>query len=472
MHDSLPESANIPHSWGESNRFVPRAFVRPVQRFMDTEASGAIFMLVAAIAALVWANSPWYHAQETLWETDLSIHLGHLAHIDLTIVEWINDAAMAIFFFVVGLEIKRELTQGELRDPRKAALPAIAALGGMLIPAAIYLAFNVGADSSHGWGIPMATDIAFAVAVVALVGTRIPSAAKVFLLTLAIADDIGAILVIAIFYTDKVSLGWLAISFATVAAIAVANRLQVRAMPLYVVLALFLWFAVHESGVHATLAGVVVGLLTPAWSFYDPRKFADTARHLVDAADNVYADGVVTSEEYMLNQARLEDLDRLVTETQSPLERLEHKLQPWVAFLIVPLFAFANAGVRLTSDALDGLATDRVVLGVALGLLVGKTVGVFSFTWVGAKLNLGTLPSGVTFRHVFGLSIVAGIGFTVALFVAGLAFEDGSEFTDSAKIGILAGSLIAGVAGYLVLRRSPSADDEAVAVADPVTASV
>ena len=202
MPEPTPAGPGIRHTWSESDRFVPRAVVRPLQRFMDTEAAGALFMLAAAVAALVWANSPWWRAQQTLWETDLSIHLGHLAHIDLTLVEWINDALMAVFFFVVGLEIKRELVHGELRDPRKAALPAIAAVGGMVVPALVYFAFNAGADSSKGWGIPMATDIAFAVAVVALVGPRIPSAAKVFLLTLAIADDIGAIVVIAVLYTN------------------------------------------------------------------------------------------------------------------------------------------------------------------------------------------------------------------------------------------------------------------------------
>lgn len=458
MTDRTPISAQDRHSWSQSDRFVPRSFVRPLQRFMDLEASGAAFMLLAAIAALVWANSPWWRAQETLWDTTLSIELGQLLHLELTLVEWINDALMAIFFFVVGLEIKRELIHGELRDPRKAALPAIGALGGMLVPAAIYLAFNAGSATADGWGIPMATDIAFAVAVVALVGPRIPAAAKVFLLTLAIADDIGAIVVIAIFYTSDLHLGWLAVSVLTVVFLAASKRLQIRSLTVYVALALFLWFTMHESGVHATLAGVVIGLLTPAWPFLDPRRFAADARALVDAPDEIDDDGILTEHQYELNQVRLEELGRLVAETQSPLERLELRLQPWVAFLIVPLFAFSNAGVRLTSDALDGIATDRVVLGVALGLVFGKTVGVFTFTWFATRLRIGTLPTGMNYRHVFGVSMTAGIGFTVALFVAGLAFP-GAEggFTDSAKIGILAGSLVAGLLGYFYLRASPPA---------------
>lgn len=467
MHDSLPPSADLPHTWAQSDRFVPRSFVRPLQRFMDTEASGAIVMLVAAVAALIWANSPWWHAQEALWETELSIHLGGLAHLDLTLVEWINDALMAIFFFVVGLEIKRELVHGELRDPRKAALPAIGALGGMVVPATIYLLFNAGGEGSGGWGIPMATDIAFAVAVVALVGPRIPSAAKVFLLTLAIADDIGAIVVIAVFYTEDLSFGWLGIALLTIVALLAAKRSRVRSMPVYVVLGLFLWFAVHESGVHATLAGVALGLLTPAWSFFDPRRFSQDALTLVEEAGVEMDDGMLTHAEYELNQLRLEDLSRLVAESQSPLERLEHALQGWVAFLIVPLFAFSNAGVRLTNEALDGIATDPVVLGVALGLIAGKTVGVFGATLIGDKLGIGQLPESVTYRHVLGLAVTAGIGFTVALFVAGLAFEGDPALTDSAKIGILAGSLVSGILGYTLLRSSPpapAADDEATGV--------
>ncbi|MFP5322389.1 MAG: Na+/H+ antiporter NhaA, partial [Acidimicrobiia bacterium] len=446
-------------TWSETDAFVPRLFVRPFQRFMHAEAGGAIVMLIAAVAALAWANSPWHHAQEALWETELSIHLGGLAHLDLTLVEWINDALMAIFFFLVGLEIKRELVHGELRDPKKASLPVIAALGGMVVPAAIFMALNAGRPTFDGWGIPMATDIAFAVAVVALVGDRLPSSAKVFLLTLAIADDIGAILVIALFYTSDLSLGWLAISAATIAAVEVCKRRHIRALPLYVFLAFFAWFSFHETGIHATLAGVILGLLTPAWSFYRSENFADDMSSLIahgTALDAIEDDLQQTEEDYDEASMRLGEIERLVTESQSPLDRLERKLHLWVAFVIVPLFAFANAGVRLSSEAMDGLLSNRVVLGVALGLVLGKTVGVFSFTFLAAKLGLGTLPAGVGFRTVFGLALTAGIGFTVALFVASLAFEPGSLAVDSAKIGILAGSLIAGILGFSFLKLNPS----------------
>ena len=468
-------------TWSEQDTFVPRQLVRPFQRFMHAEAGGAVFMLAAAVAALAWANSPWYHAQESLWETDLSIHLGGLAHLDLTLVEWVNDALMAVFFFVVGLEIKRELVHGELRDPKKAALPAIAALGGMLFPAGIFMLINAGGPGFDGWGVPMATDIAFAVAVVSLVGNRVPSAAKVFLLTLAIADDIGAIVVIALFYTSDLSLGWLAIAAATLLVAEVCKRQHVRAMPVYVLLAVFAWYAFHETGVHATLAGVILGLLTPAWPFYNPDHFSEDMTSLLGAGHALEAieedlerptSRPEYDEGYDEASARLSEMERLVAETQSPLDRLENKLHLWVAFLIVPLFAFANAGVRLSDEALDGLASNRVVLGIVAGLVVGKTIGVFSFTLLGQKLGIGTLPEGVTRRTVFGLAMTAGVGFTVALFIAGLAYDPGSLTTDSAKIGILAGSLVAGILGYGFLRIGPPAEEtgEPAAVAQPAPA--
>lgn len=453
---ALPATGRRP-TWSETDSFVPRRFVQPFQRFMHAETGGAIVMLAAAVAALVWANSPWYHAQQTLWETHLNIELGGLAHVELTLVEWINDGLMAIFFFLVGLEIKRELVHGELRDPKKAALPAIAAVGGMAVPAAIFMVLNAGGRGFDGWGIPMATDIAFAVAVVALVGNKIPAAAKVFLLTLAIADDIGAILVIAIFYTADLSLGWLAIAVGTLATVELSKRRHIRAMPVYFALALFAWFALHESGVHATLAGVALGLLTPAWPFYNPEFFNEDLEVTLAGDRDYVPDGTdLADDEYDFNALRLQELERLVTESQAPLDRMEHALYGWVAFAIVPLFAFSNAGVRLTGDALDGLLTNRVVLGIVLGLVVGKTAGVFAFTWIGDRLGLGSLPAGVTYRHVLGLAMTAGIGFTVALFIAGLAFEPGSAVTASAKIGILAGSLIAGILGYSFLKASPA----------------
>ena len=450
--NSPPRS--VRHTWSESERFVPRAFVRPFQRFMQIEAAGGVILLASAVVALVWVNSPWGDTYTELWETRLAVELGHdLLNIDLTLVEWINDGLMTLFFFVVGLEIKRELVVGELRDPRAVALPAIAALGGMLVPAAIYLAFNAGTPTEKGWGIPMATDIAFAVGIVALVGDRIPSGAKLFLLTLAIADDIGAIVVIAVFYTDDLSFAWLGGAVVILLGLEVAKRMNIRAPAVYLAGGAITWFCLLESGVHATLAGVALGLMSPVWSFYDPRRFAPNARALVDRVENSLLDDELTSAELEVNNEAIEDLQRLAWETLSPLERIENKLTPWVAFGIVPLFALANAGVEVTGDALGSLADNKPAMGVIFGLVVGKTVGILSFTFLTTKLGLGKLPAYTTWRDIVGLAATAGVGFTVALFVAGLAFEDPLLIAD-AKIGILLGSTIAGIIGYTLLRSS------------------
>ena len=442
----------VQHSWRESDRFVPRAFVRPALRFMQVEAAGGAVMLIAAIVALLWANSPWKAGYETLWETPLNIALGDLAHIDLSLRDWVNDGLMAIFFLVVGLEIKRELVAGELRDPRAAALPAIAALGGMAVPALIYTAFNAGHPGSGGWGIPMATDIAFAAGVVSLLGRRVPTGAKLFLLTLAIVDDLGAIVVIAIFYASDLSFGWLAIAIAAVAAAAWLRALHVRSLVPFVLLGASCWFALYESGVHPTIAGVAFGLLCPAWSFHDPARFPGRARRIIARMESTFEDGKLEITEHEHNVSDLRELVRLGQETESPLDRVVDKLNLWVGFGVIPLFALANAGVEV-----GGAGVDRVALGVAVGLVVGKTIGVFSATWLACKTGVGRLPAFTTWRHVFGLAICAGIGFTVALFVTGLSFED-AHLTDQAKVGILVGSFVAGIAGYLFLRACPPTD--------------
>jgi Na+:H+ antiporter, NhaA family len=451
-----PAEATVRHAWSESERFVPRTFVRPFQRFMATETAGGIVLLAAAVVAVVWANSPWADQYERLWGTELSIRLGGLLELDhLDLRSWVNDALMTVFFLVVGLEIKRELVHGDLRDRRAVTLPAVAALGGMMVPAGIYALFNAQEPTLHGWGIPMATDIAFAMGVLTLLGRRVPSTAKIFLLTLAIADDVGAILVIAVFYTSDLSLGWLALAVGALLGTQALKRIDVRSMAAYLVLGGFAWLAMLESGVHATLAGVALGLMTPAWSFYDPRRFSARARPLVDLVEQAYADHRLTTAELEHNELVLQDLQRLTVETQSPLQRLEQRLSRWTAFVIVPVFALANAGVRLDGDALGDAVGDPVVSGVALGLVLGKTVGITGATFLAVKLGLASLPTGTTWRHVIGLAVVAGIGFTVALFVTDLAFVDPAAI-DSAKIGIFAGSLLAGVGGYLWLRAAPA----------------
>jgi Na+:H+ antiporter, NhaA family len=453
MNGELP----VRHTWSESDRYVPRTVVQPMQRLMRNEAAGGIVMLVAAVVALVWANSPWGDIYQELWSTTLVVELGDLVHLDhLTLQHWVNDALMAIFFLLVGLEIKREVVHGDLRDLRSVALPIMAALGGMVVPAAIFVAFNAGGPGADGWGIPMATDIAFAVGIVTLLGTRVPMAAKIFLLTLAVADDIGAIVVIAVFYTSDLSLGWLAWALLGLGVVVALRRGDVQSLAAYLAVGAFVWFALLESGVHATLAGVALGLLTPAWPLHSPRHFSGVARGLLDRMDRAHDDEILTGEEYEENEQLSIELARAARYATSPLERLEAALSPWVSFVVVPVFALANAGVRLSGDALSGIFSDPVVVGVALGLVVGKTVGVFAASFIAVQLGIGRLPAGTTWRHVLGLAMVAGVGFTVALFVASLSFTD-PDLTDSSKIGILGGSAVAGIVGYLFLRAVPAA---------------
>ncbi len=452
---------SIRHTWSASERFVPRTVVRPIQRFFVLEAAGGVVMLLAAVVAIVWANSPASDSYFELWSTPLSVELGHLLHVDLTLQGWVNDAAMTVFFFLVGIEIKREIVHGNLRDPRAITLPIIAALGGMVVPAAIYTAFTAGEPGSNGWGIPMATDIAFAVGVVSLLGNRVPLAAKIFLLTLAVADDIGAILVIAVFYTSDLSFGWLLVALGTIAGAAVMRRGDIQALAPYLVVGTIAWFALHESGVHATLVGVALGLLTPAWPLRSPMRYPEEVRSIVAPMDHPLADRELTQEEFEENEEHIAEVVRLSQYSTSPLGRLERALTPWVAYAIVPTFALANAGVALSSEA---LAADPVTLGVGLGLLVGKTVGVFGASFLAIKLGVARLPAGATFRHILGLAMIAGIGFTVALFVTNISLTE-PALADSAKVGILAGSLVAGLLGYGVLRTSTPAPDESV---DPI----
>ncbi|HEX2028354.1 MAG TPA: Na+/H+ antiporter NhaA [Nitriliruptorales bacterium] len=449
-------------AWAESDRFVPERFIQPVLAYMRTEASGGVVMLLAAVAAVAWANSPYGDGYTRLWETPLTIDLAGVLLLEHTLQEWVNDALMVLFFFVIGLEIKRELVTGELTDRRAAALPIIAAVGGMVVPALIYLAFNAGTEAARGWGIPMATDIAFAVGVVSLVGTRVPIAAKLFLLTLAVADDIGAILVIALFYTEDLALTWLLAAVAGLAVVVGMQRLEVRTTALYLFVGSWVWLALLESGVHATLAGVTLGLLTPTQAFYRADALAPSARVLVARIEEYAGDPLQDEDPRTIERINvlLRDINRLSRESVAPLERLEHKLAPWSSFLVVPVFAFANAGVRISGDALSGALDDPVLLGVFLGLLVGKFVGVTGATWLAIRAGLAGLPSQATWRHVIGMAMLAGIGFTVALFVTALSFEQ-PELTDSAKIGIFASSILAGMAGFVWLRTAPELLDAA-----------
>ena len=448
--------ARLHQTWINSDRSIPTRFVRPFARFTQISASSGIVLLAAAIAALVWANGPFGDSYDNFWHTHIEFSFGPI-HFDESLKHFVNDGLMAIFFFVVGLEIKRELVTGDLRDPKRAALPAIAALGGMIVPALIYVAFAAGAggDAGNGWGIPMATDIAFSIGVISLLGSRVSAGAKLFLLALAIADDIGAIAVIAIFYTNDLSVSYLMLGIGGLALVYVAQRVGIRATGFYWALGIVVWFFVLESGVHATLAGVALGLLTPIRAWYSDEEYVQRARWILDRFDMEAA--TPTGAERV--DASALTLAEVAKESVSPLDRLERSLHPWSSFLIVPIFALANAGVKIVGIDLVEAATSPVALGVALGLLAGKMIGITAFTYIAVRTGLGKLPKRTGWRQVTGLAAIAGIGFTVSLFITELAFQT-PVFIDEAKIGIFIGSGLAGLVGYSILRTSKTPQQE------------
>lgn len=437
--DDGPELA-LP--WSRTDRTIPRTVVQPLQAFLHTEVAGGVVLLAAALIALVWANSPVAESYTALFETELELRLGSFA-IAEDLAHWINDLLMAVFFFVVGLEVKRELVHGTLRDPRAALLPLVCALGGMIAPALLYALFNAGGEGSSGWGIPMATDIAFAVGVLALVGRRAPASLKIFLLTLAVADDLGAIAVIAVFYAGGVEVASLAAAVGLILAVIGLQRLGVRAFAPYVVLAIGLWYAVYSSGVHPTIAGVVLGLLTPAWPFFRSSAAAREAVRTLEDIGDADADGEIDEAE----QASFMHVSATANEAVSPLARLESALHPWTSYLVLPLFALANAGVSLAGASPGDLVGEPVTLGVLVGLVLGKPLGVLAAAALVIKTGRATLPFNAGWLELTGVALLAGIGFTVSIFVAGLAFPQGSPAQDAAKVGILAASLAAGLLG-------------------------
>jgi len=406
-------------------------------------ASG-ILMLIATAAALIWANSAWSGSYESFWHTDLVLGVGSWS-IEMSLSHFVNDGLMAMFFFVVGLEIKRELVTGELADRRAAAFPAIAAVGGMVVPAALFLLSNFGGAGAGGWGIPMATDIAFAVGIVALLGNRVSARLKLFLLTLAIVDDIGAIVVIAIFYTEDISFAWLALSAVLLIGLRFLRRAQVWTTPVYAVVGAVIWYATWRSGVHATIAGVAMGLMTPALPLLTGEEADDIADALVEP----------TAEE-------VRDSAFQIRECVSVGSRLETLLHPFTSILIVPLFALANAGIPLGGQAIVDAMSAPVTLGVMAGLVIGKPLGIALFAYVATLFGF-ELPKSMNWRQFIGMGLVAGIGFTVSIFVTGLAFTD-QALADQAKIGILAASFLAALGGLAMLSWSSDADDEQAVV--------
>ena len=423
----------------------PTAFAptRALREFLATETAGGVLLVLAAIAALMWANSPWGAGYETLLRTEIGAHVGQWG-LELDLQHWVNEGLMAIFFLVVGLEVKRELLLGELRDRRRAALPVIAAVGGMAVPALIYLALNSSGPEAEGWGIPMATDIAFAVGVLALVAPSIPSSVRLFLLTLAIVDDIGAIVVIAVFYTSSLDAGWLLVAVLIVLAVVVLRRAGFVATPLYAGLGVCLWIAVHASGVHATIAGVAMGLLAPA----TPALTRAIVRSRTDELLDVFSPEAARQ------------TSRIARQSVSQLEWLEHELHGWSSLVIVPVFALVNAGVVLTADGLRDAATSTLTIGVVAGLVVGKTVGISSAAWVAVRFGWADLPDEVAWRQLVGAAALGGIGFTVSLFITTLAFEDAAQIEQS-KVGVLAASLLATVLAVGLLAPSRRQSDAA-----------
>lgn len=424
--------------------FFAREVLLPAEELIRTTGAGAAVLFAAAVAALVWANSPWGESYRALWSTHLVVDLGPLA-LDESFREFLNSGLMTLFFFVMGMEVKRELLEGELSEPRKAALPAMAAAGGMLVPVALYLVFNAGGEGQAGWGVPMATDIAFALGILALLGDRIPDELRSVMLTIAVADDVGTVLVIAVFYTSGLSLLALGIAAVLFLGVLALQRLGVRNAGVYWVTGIAVWFALHQSGVHATLAGVALGMATPISAPYSLHGLRQRTERLMDRLEEARDAGREEEAEVILGR-----MVELYQDTEPPLDRMERKVSVWSAFVVLPLFALANAGVPVSGSALAETVRSPVALGVAAGLVVGKPLGIVSFAWTAVRLRLARYPPGVRLRHVVGIGLIAGVGFTVSIFIAGLALS--GETITTAKLAILIASSVAGAAGYLVLR--------------------
>lgn len=421
----------------------------PFEEFIDRQTTSGFLLMCMAVLALVLANGPLASAYEHVVHTLISLNVGSWA-LEMTLHHWINDGLMALFFFVVGLELKRELLVGELAKPRNAVLPIAAAMGGMVVPALIYFAINPQGGAAAGWGIPMATDIAFAIGVLALLASRVPKALITFLVALAIVDDLGAVMVIAVFYTDTIALGPLAATGGLFALLLAFNLGGIRNTIPYFIVAVLMWYALQQSGVHATLAGIMGALSVPATPKYDPARFSEHVRGLMKRFDASHQPGksIMTNVEL---RAVVQALENGVHSVEAPLQRLEHIWHMPVAYLVIPIFALANAGIPLASGSLGETLTHPVMLGVSLGLVLGKFIGITGASWMVLKLGVAELPKDTRFTQIAGVSLLAGIGFTMSIFVAELSFGGREDLLLMAKTGILAASLLAGVAGFIWL---------------------
>lgn len=431
-----------------NKRPVERWILDPLTNFVNNSTASGMVLFASAITALIISNSPWADAFHHLWETHFSISIGSFA-IDKSLHHWINDGLMSMFFFVVGLELKREIMAGELRNPRNAMLPIFGAIGGMVFPALIFVAFNAGEPSLHGWGIPMATDIAFALGVVYLLGDKVPVSLKVFLTALAIIDDLGAVLVIAFFYTSDFSALSLFTGIGFMFLLLLANRMGVRSALFYGIVGICgMWTAFLMSGIHATIAAVLAAFTIPADVRISEIEYIKKMEKILDKFRKATPNDVtlVTPEQLHI----VEDAVKASNDALTPLQRLEHAMHPVVAFVVMPVFALANAGVAFNSELLGNLGSP-LALGVLLGLLIGKSFGIFGFSWLAVKTGLASKPHGTNWNQFIGISFLGGIGFTMSLFITTLAFDD-PGFTELAKMSILIGSMAAGLIGYFLLR--------------------
>ncbi len=454
MHDNKPALDHLRPPSAVTKIITTTAF----QSFFNTISNGGFLLIIAAVAAFIWSNiNPEGYAH--FWHQELSITIGGAA-LSHSLAHWVNDALMTLFFFTVGLEIKREMLVGGLSEPKKAALPVAAAIGGMLVPALLYFVFNGSGDSSSGWGIPMATDIAFSLAILSTLGKRVPFGIRLFLTAFAIADDLGAILVIALFYTPTIHLTYLGVALAICAGLFILNRLWVRNTLIYMVAGGILWYTIAHSGLHATITGVVVAMFIPAKSRYNTDLFLQMVR---DRLEQIRCKDGDCGYTIMLNRAHLEAvqaIDTACNEVETPLQKMEHAMEPWIAYLVLPLFALANAGVVMAELDMQAALLHPITVGVALGLALGKPIGITLFTWGATRILRVNLIDGVTWPMIVGVGFLGGIGFTMSLFIGALSFTV-PVYQEYAKIGIIIGSIASALLGYIVLRAASTSSSRA-----------
>jgi NhaA family Na+:H+ antiporter len=441
-----------------TRQLVADQILKPTQQFFRKEAASSILLIAATIIALIWVNSDVGETYHRFWHTKISFTFAHF-HISKTLLHWVNDGLMSLFFFTVGLEIKREILVGELATPKKALLPVIAALGGMIVPGLIYAAINIGLPTIHGWGIPVATDIAFALGAVAVFGRRLPVGLRIFLAAFAIADDLGAVVIIAIFYTKEIVWSNLIISLFLILGLAVANFFWIRQTLIYAILGLAVWFFVLGSGVHPTIAGVIVSLFVPARGRYDTDNFLQNVKKITEKFE---CEEQSCGYSILLNQEHLyavQALELACHDVETPLQRLMHALHPWVAFVILPLFALGNTGLVFRGIVFSEMVSSPVILGVIFGLVVGKPIGIMLFSYISVKSGMASLPQQVRWSHILGGAMLGGIGFTMSLFLSELSFSD-PHIIDYARFAILAGSILSAVFGMSFLGFFTSSDSD------------